>query len=233
MQFTIVITGSALFSNPSSSIPFQDMVAFHWILDPFKFNLSNSLLESFGLKSSSTVYNSSSFFVSLVLFLLMHVGLMLLSKLFGLCGTEGRWWWLFNKIRWVVAKVINLMTFGYYIRYVLQMNQFLLISSMYELYTLNLSHTLNIVSFLFALLMFAAWVSLPIFLMCLALSSYKLSEGKQNKIGELFTGLKMDKTFKLYSALLVIRRTVFAILLIWMMSCSPTLVIGILGRCYF
>ena len=194
--------------------------------------LSNSLFEPLGLKSDSTVYNSSSFFMFIPLFILMHIALIVLRKLFGLCKADGICSLLLNIIRWGIDKMIDIMTFGYYIRYVLQMNQFLLISSMYELYSMNFSHVLNIVSFSFALLIFTAWVLLPIFLLGLALSSYKLTEGSHNKIGELFTGIKMDKKFKIYVPFLVIRRTLFVILLIGMMSFSSKLLIGIFGNRY-
>ena len=76
-----VITGSKLLSNPSGLIPFQSIGIYKSILGVFDFDLSNPTFESLDIKSDSTVYNSSSFFVLLALFLIGHY---ILRKLNGL-----------------------------------------------------------------------------------------------------------------------------------------------------
>ena len=85
-----VITGLKLLSNPSGLIPFQDTGIYKSILGDFDFDLSNPTFEPFELKSDSTIYNSSSFFVLLALFLIGHYILRKLNGLFKKLETSSK-----------------------------------------------------------------------------------------------------------------------------------------------
>ena len=223
-----IITGSKLLSNPSGLIPFQDLGIWKSTLGAFDFDLSNPTFEQLELKSDSTVFNSSSFFILLGLFLIGHFILQKLRGLFKNWETSSKWKWFISTSTWILDKVLLIITYGYYIRFVLQTNQFLLISSMYEIYTLDTTNTPKILSFTFALLMMIACLALIGIVMYLSLSSYEVKEGEHNKIGELFSGVRMKKKAKLYVALLIIRRTIFVIILICLASIPSRSMIGIL-----
>ena len=83
------------------------------------------------------------------------------------------------------------MTFGYFIRTILEMTQILLISSINEVYRANTLETLDIVSFIIAILILSAFILLNVFIFYLALSPYRVEEDEHNKFGELFSGIKM------------------------------------------
>ena len=121
------------------------------------------------------------------------------------------------------------MTYGYYIRFILQTNQFLLISSMNEIYTLDTTSTPKILSFIFALVILFVCLALVGIVMYLSLSSYEVKVEEHNKIGEFFSGVKMKTKAKLYVTFLIFRRTIFVILLISLASISSKIMIFISG----
>ena len=123
-----------------------------------------------------------------------------------------------------------IMTYGYYIRFIMQMHQLLLVFSVYEIYSFNLSNLFNIISFVFAILILILCLSFAGVILHLSLSSYETSEEEHNKIGEFFIGIKMEKRYKFFVTALVLRRILFAILLISLMSISSKLLIIILGK---
>ena len=63
----------------------------------------------------------------------------------------------------------------------------------------------------------------------LSISSYKLIEGNHNKLGEIFTGLKTQNKFRIYTPILMTRRMIYVLILISIISISSKIVIGILS----
>ena len=110
------------------------------------------------------------------------------------------------------------MTYGYYIRFILQTNQFFLISSIHEIYTLDMTSTPKILSLIFAFFVLFACFSLVGIVVYLSLSSYEVKEEEHNKIGEFYSGVRMNTKAKLYVTFLIIRRTLFVIILICLAS---------------
>ena len=225
-----VISGLKLLYNPSDMIPFKNIGIYKSILGVFYFDLSNPTFEPLELKSDSSVYNSSSFFVSVALFLIYHCFLHILNCLLKKWETRSNWRWYTSTCLWVLNKVLLIMTYGYYIRFILQTNQFLLISSMYEIYTLDTSSTPKILSLIFAFFVLFACFSLVGIVMYLSLSSYEVKEGQHNKIGEFYSGVRMKIKAKLYVTFLIIRRTLFVIVLICLASFPSKSMIWILGH---
>lgn len=60
----------------------------------------------------------------------------------------------------------------------------------------------------------------------LSVLSYTVDDEKHNKLGELFNGLKMGVKCKLYAFALIVRRTVFVVLLVVCVSVASRLLIG-------
>ena len=63
----------------------------------------------------------------------------------------------------------------------------------------------------------------------LSISSYKLRENSHNKLGEVFTGLKTQNKFRIYTPILMTRRMIYVLILISITSISSKIVIGILS----
>ena len=221
-----VIIGTKFFSNPISLIPFQKFEIYQSILNQFDFELSNPIFDPIGLNSDSSIYNTFSFFLLLILFAFIHSLILIFKKLFLRCNDVQKWKRLVDFIRNLTNKIFMIMTFGYYIRYVLQMNQYLLITSVYEIYNCNISQPIKIISFITACAILILLLALVVLSLSLALSSYKTYESEHNKIGEFFRGVKMQKKDKFYASLIIIRRSIFVlILIIFMETSSKTLII--------
>ena len=224
-----VIAGSKVFSNPSLSIPFQKMPFYHTVFQKFDWGWSNSDFETFGLSSDSSVSNTGSFFIFFLVLLVLHILIILIKKLFEFWCTWNIWRCPRATFRWIVDKCLAIMTYGYYIRFVMQMNQFLLVASFYEIYNFDLSNIFNIMSFIFALLVLLFCMCYTWVVWYLSLSSYKMTNEGRNKIGEFFMGIKIEKKYKFFASVLIMRRTFFIVLLICLMSISSRFLVVILS----
>ena len=215
-------------SSPPDIIPFHKIGIYNSALNVFNTQISNSSLTALEINSNSSIYNISTFFASLILFAIFHLSVKLLSNLFNKCEPKGIWKGFISTIKLILKKIVIIFTYGYYIRFILETNQFLLLSSMNEVYTMNTSDSVNILSLLFAWFVLSSWIFLIAIVTYLSLSSYEVSQKDHSKIEEIFTGLKMQKKTKFYSSFLIMRRTVLVILLISLSSMNSRLMISIL-----
>ena len=195
----------------------------------FDSNWSNPDFKEFGLNANSSVLNTSSFFISFILLIILHFLIISLKIFVDKWCSWGFWWCLMTLVKWVLDKCLIIMTYGYYIRFTMEMNQFLLVASIYEIYSLSLSTLFNIISFCCAFLVLFFCLLFTYIVLYLSFSSYEISDDKQNKMGEFFLGIKMDKKYKFFASALILRRTLFVILLITLMSISSKLLILIFG----
>ena len=225
----LVITGLKFALNPPSYFSFSSITAYNSALNNFNFELSNNSLSEIGVNSDSSVYNITPFIVTMLAMLAVHLLVLILNKLLAKCRTDWRWGWLIKFMKWVTSKLFNFLTFGYYIRVVLEMNQFLLICSVYEVYSFNASQIFRVISLAFAMLIFGAWIVTSVFVFYLSASLYTVDESKHNKLGEFFNGLKMQRRFKLHAFMLMLRRAVFVVLLLTWNSIASRLLIGVLA----
>ena len=113
-------------------------------------------------------------------------------------------------------------------RFILEMNQYLLLSSIYEVHSFDISKPIKIISLVVAIIILLFWVYLIIFVVVLSLFSYEAKEDGHNKIGELFSGVKMQRKMKMFVAILLQRKLVFILLAI-LVSISSRMLIGILS----
>ena len=224
----LVITGFKFALNPSFYFPFNTMLAYKSVIDNFNFELSNYSLSYVGVSSDSSVYNTASFFVSLLVVIVCHLVVIVFMKLLSKCKTDWKWGWIVKIMIRITEKIYNLLSFSYYIRVALEINQFLLICSVYEIYSFNSSQPFRVVSFAFAIMILISWIFILTLAIYLSMSAYTVNEGKHNKLGEFFNGLKMHRKFKFYMCMLILRRTIFVVLLVTWISLSSRLLIGLL-----
>ena len=195
----------------------------------FYFSLSNSALEDLTIKSESTIYNILSFLEFAFIIILIHLVVYILFKTTLKCKEEGKWSKWIKVIKWIAKKSVNILTFGYYIRSILEINQYLLISVVYEIYKWNTSESLRIFSLSLSIVLFLLWLCLIWFTIGLSLSSYQLDEEKHNKLEEFYSGIKQSKRFKLYLPALLIRRIIFVVILITSESFLSRIIISTLS----
>ena len=224
-----VITGLKFTLNPYEFVPLKNIGIYESAVNNFDFKLSNQFFDTNGIKSDSTVYNLFSFTTFIVLMAILHLFIYLLNKLFLRCSNEGKWAWVIKILKWIIQKAFIIFTFEYYIRSSLEINQYLLISSINEINIFNTSRTFKITSLIVACMMLMLCLVLFMVTVYLAFSSYNLNENEHNKLGEFYVGLKQQKKFTSYTPSVILRRTVFVIILITMASSSSVFVTGILS----
>ena len=222
-----VITGLKITVNPLSFISTGSMESSNSINQKFQFGLSNPILDSFGIESDSTVYNVFYLFLLPFLVALTHLGI------YGVQILLFRWIirenWIAKTVKWAISKIYTILTFGYYIRFILEINQYLLVSSINEIYNWNTSQSSRIVSLISAVLILIFCFVLIIFAFILSLSSYEVIEETHNKLGEFYWGIKMQKKSKIHIPLMLSRRMIFISSLICLTSVNSQILIGVLS----
>ena len=222
-SYVFVLNLGALFSLVN--IPFYSS-----IIENFDLNVSHSDFVDFGLKSNSSLYNTISLFAAFIQTILLHIFLKLMKNLLDRCGPWKSAWWCFVRLaRWIIDKVVILLTYSIYIRFILQSIQFWLIACLYEIYMFNFSQKYYTISFAFAVLLLLGIFALIGVIIYLSLSAYLVYEEFHNKIGEFFVGIQMDRKYKFYAALMLIRKLLFAaVLVFWMHMNSLTIILILL-----
>ena len=227
-EIEVTITGQGFAINPSDYIPFKSIGSSERYIDKFKFDLSNSQLETFGIESDSSFYNVYPTISSLLTGVAIHIFLYTLSKIV-FKWRSNRWPWFIKFLKWIINKILNILTFGFYIRTLLETNQFLLISSINEIYQFNTYGAKRIISLIFAFFVLYICIMMFVFVFYLTFSSYKMKDEGHSKLGEFFAGLKLQKKFRVYVLFLIARRTIFVIVLVTFVSFSSTTVTSILS----
>ena len=121
------------------------------------------------------------------------------------------------------------MTFKYFIKNLLDVSQFVLISSTNEIYQHETSNTNRSISLTFVILMIFAYVFIFIWIQFLIFSSYRINKAEYNKLEELFRGIKSNKKSRNYVSALLLRRSLFVVMLIFCVSINSKVLIAILS----
>ena len=181
-------------------------------LNFFNFGLSDSQLEWMSIDSDSTAVNIYSFILLIILFICIHIWILLLNSLFKRVLKPEKWILITKIQRWWFKKLIILMTFTIYIRAIMNFYQYLLISSVFEVYYFNTSTTNKIISLVIAIIILILWVLLILFIAILAY--YKTETENNSKYSQFFDGIINQKEYKIFIVYLFIRRLLFVAILI-------------------
>ena len=157
----------------------------------------------------------------------LHILIYAFSKLFTRWGLTRSSSWVFRSMKWFTNKVFIILTFGFYIRYVLGMNQFILVSSISEIKMFSLSSSFRIVSLIIAFIIFGLCLLLIGSSIYLMAYFHRFGDNANSKFKEFFIELKKFNKFKLYTALILIRRTLLILLLLTLTSIPSKAIIGI------
>ena len=227
-QIKKVIIGMDFWLNPFDNIPPFDPKFYGELLNKLYFNVDNPELSNFKINSASTIYNAFSIISWLIFTAILHIIFYVLHRSSSNWRTEGRWAKLKRLLKYIFKKIFEILTFAIYIRYILELSQFFMVSSISEIYSFDTSGYLRIISIVFAIIVFAFFAIVIVSLFIFAFSSYKEIEGEHNKLSELISGLKQNRKERLYVAILMARRLTFITILIFSGSLSSQIVIGML-----
>ena len=114
-----------------------------------------------------------------------------------------------------------MLVFSYFIRNAFEMSQFLLISTINEIYDGNTNDSYRSISFgISIIIIILLYVLMLFFVILLIVSSYKINELEHNKLEEVFRGLQQNKKRRCYVVMNFLRRVLFILLLIILSSNS-------------
>ena len=208
------IIGSKITMSLYDCISFKKTSYSYPINDLFDFDQEDELLSKIGLNSGSTFVNNYSLLNSLMLMILFHLVVFAITLWINKCNVEGRWAKLFNGIKLIVNKAFTTLTFGYYIRTVIETYQFMLISSISEINNHNTNSAEHTSSLVFAFLVLIVWIACLGWSFFLVFVSSPKVGNEHNKMGEFFTGLKHGIWSRFYTFIFLTRRLIFIALLI-------------------
>ena len=199
----------------------------YFVLNFFDFGLGDSKLELLDIQSDSTAVNWCSFIASILMFIVMNFLVVVLYKLWKDWLNPEKCELTSKVVNWIFEKLVILYTFGIYIRAVMNMNQFILVSSISEIYHFNISNTKRIISYAIAVIIFVIWI-LIIWIIAGLVYFQEESKERRNKWAQLFEGIMKERRSKIFIVYLFIRRLVFVALLITLISKSSFIIICVL-----
>ena len=191
----LYITGPNYALNPFGSFTLGSSITFQSPVDKFNINLSNPLMTDFGINSQSSVYNTYSTLWWLIWVLLIHLLIFFIIKRLERCNENNRYPRLLRITKHILIKVFEFLTFGYYIRVMLQLNQFFLITTLNEIVNFSYTNIYGVLSLIYAIFLLIFWLVFIVLILCLSISSYEIVEGKHNKLEEVFADLKHERRF--------------------------------------
>ena len=219
------IIGSKIAMFPYDYIPFKKSSYSGSINDLFDSEQNDEILSKIGLESASSFVNNYSLFSSLLSAVLLHLSVIVANILLNKWEVKGKWAKPFKALKWLTQKVFTILTFGYYIRTVIESYQFLLVSSVSEINSFNVKSSSHISSLVVAFLILIVWIVFAVIAFVLASASNPKSNNEHNKLGELYAGLKNTVWARFYLALQLLRRIIFVSLLITLAPISSIAIV--------
>ena len=176
-----------------------------WI-DYFEYEQTNEALQELEVASGSTFNNCLQFLLTCTLLVVIHMPVLGFASV--VPDKEQGKLKYYSKLTW--KKIYELFTFTIYIRILLQSYQFLLLSSVSELY--NSQASIKMIPAVFIAIL---WVGVYAFSVSAWIKKFKVDADVDNsKIKELFADLKPKSIPKGFNVFLLTRRILFVTLLI-------------------
>ena len=190
--------------------------------------LNDYYMEDVGVYSNSSLYNTFWIFTWMFYVWLFHILLHFLQVYVKKIGENGKWKGFVKVFKWLVAQTYEVMNLRFYIRNILILCQFILISSFYDIATLSRRGDFRILSLLFAILLLLFYISVIGVIIYLIFSKREANARIIENLKELFSGVKELKRQKLHLAVFFIRRMIYTFFFVWLKNISSKAIIGII-----
>ena len=230
------ILGSKIFLFPFSYVPFIKINMLSKLSNYFQIDQNDLMLEKIGVESESTFLNIYSFSCSFLFAVIFHLIVAIVYRWSTWLNSPKRWKFLSKIIRLAIVKLFYFLTFGYYIRSLIETYQYMLISSISEIKNISLNSLPKIISFSISIALVVLWVGFLLFSFIVSRKINQIHHEEREMLGEFFIGLKRTKAARLYTVFLLLRRLAFVSLLITLASVYSfytMLALIIIQLCYF
>lgn len=170
-------------------------------------------LDNLGLGSRSTFSNQYNFLWTLLIVFSVHMLLKFILKDFIITTNTGKLKKLWNTVRRITIDVIY---YTQYSRLVLEGYQNLLYASMSELYVFDTSKASYVLSNLFAIMVLLFCIYLFVFTVLYFIKHFNgYNEEEKFMMLEIYADLKNNKWARLYTPILLLRRFLLVVIVIW------------------
>ena len=190
-------------------IPFKDIPGMSQLLNSVDFYLENRDLKYFGLFSGNFLINNFSFiFIILIITIIQPLFLTIHWLWMMKVRVDSRRYRIWNKL-------YQLFVFSIFIRLFMETSQFMMISSIYQIYSWNLSDFKHLLSFVLSII----WVIIIITIITLSFWNWRkrmesYDENNHYYLKEFLSSIKDHPWARIYSTLLMTRRLLLVSLLI-------------------
>ena len=224
-EVKIIIEGVKFALFPINYFEFKKFYIFNSLIDRFHFELQDTKFEPLGFDSESAIYNTCSFFVLIFNVIILHILLVIIQKILqrwllspGICS------WFLKFLFWVLKKLLDILTFSYYIRTTLEMSQFILSACIYEISKFNHSSRIKLASLIISGIILITWLVLIIFIFMLAIRHI---EATNKVLSEFFRGIKPSKKHRLWVSISLIRLLLAISIIVAVHSYSVIIAVGV------
>ena len=202
-------------------IPFKDIPGIKWIVDSLDHNLENKNLDYFGIFSGSTFANNLSLIWVILIILVLHLLYLLIFK-----SLKGKFK---HKEKWVklLDWFYQLFTFTIYLRFILEANQFMMLSSFSEIKSWTTSDDPKIISLWIAFALSFLWIGLVVLTFVYWIKNRNIENiNRFMSLKAFFSGLKDESRPRLYSTVLLARRAFLVVFLVMGSSLNSIVIIA-------
>ena len=224
-----VILSNKIMINLFHYIPLNLISIYNITFGRFDSTQVNSGLSLIGLDSGSALVNNSNLISVLLVSIPVHLLIFLFIMILNKWSSEEQQGWTIRLIKYLSSKILAMMTFGFYIRTIIESILILALSTFSEIYEFNyddaskvgsLAASMLIVSVIIVLLVMSGW---------LLFRQIKDDDSKADKYEEFYHGLRKTKLCRLYTVAWLSRRLLFVLLIVTISPQSPLLALQILS----
>ena len=228
-----VIIGFKFWMNQFSFYKSNDIHAGEFSIDYFSFDQTDANLSSIGINSGSIIINIYPIASTILMVIILHLSILCFFKVISKLSSSLSTWWLILFLKWVMKKQLLLLSFGFYIRYILESNQYVLLSCISEIREHNTSSVTRSISFVISTIILGMCWSLIIVTFILAFQKVKTEIQPRNQLAQLFDGVIKQAKYRMYIIALLWRRITFVAVLLLVTPKNQILAKGILTGVQF
>ena len=221
-----VIEGMKILIYPLNIEWFDDIKWYKSLINNFYFEWSNKILEKTQIRSESTVYNINFLVILLILIIILHLFILIIKIIFNKLSNPKICILFITITKSLILKIFVFLTFTYYVRLIIEMSQYLLISSIYEISLFKTREIFQIASLCTAFLVLLLFLSGMIIVVCLTWKGTQ-ANNSEGMFYEFFRGLKQQRRFKAYNATLILRLALIVAILVNVVPISSMIAIGV------
>ena len=222
------IIGNKIMINPFQYISLNFLSFYDDLFKWLDSTQTNNGLSEICLDSGSAIINNLSLIVVIALSVIVHFLVYIVTLIISNWNNRERLNWIQKITIYLVTKALSEMTFGYYIRTMIESILILNMFTFSEIYKFSRVDTSNVSSLIGCLIILSAIILFLVLSVLLQFRKVKEDDETIDKFEEFNHGIKKTKVWQLYIVIWLIRRILFVLFIITTSPRSPILTLQIL-----